>query len=196
MARPRARRASISSIRLSLDEGVVSHVLPVAAEPFTQSVAGAVQTGSHGADRDPQRHRDLFVTQVGPGEQEERVTITRGEAHQGLGDGGSRQPGIQPGVDPAQAVVAVDAAIETRVRAEPARFPAVVVPHQVRRDPKEPWARVPVRGIEPPAPVERRGEGLSGEIVGQVRSDAACEISMDSDVVPVEHAREQRRFDS
>lgn len=65
---------------------------------------------------------------------------------------------------------------------------------QIRRDPEQPGPGVRALGVEPEPDIERLGERLSREIVGQIGSDTAGEVAMDSVVVPVEDGREHERI--
>lgn len=87
-------------------------------------------------------------------------------------------------------------AVEPGGGAESSDFAPVVVTQEVRGDAEEPRARVRSRGVEATTNIEGRGKGLGGEVVGQIRSNAAGEVAMDGVVVPIEDAREDKRFGS
>src|SRR5450759_5893759 len=147
-SRPRVRRASISSIGFrSLREGIGIQVLPGVAEQFTDSAPSAMEPRSHRPDRDPQRHGDLLVPEVGPGEEEQDVAVAGREMGQGVANRRSRPGRVESGLDSAEAAVRASRAVETRVSPEPSRFAPMVVAQEVRGDPEQPGARVWVLGV-------------------------------------------------
>jgi hypothetical protein len=79
-------------------------------------------------------------------------------------------------------------------RGETAPLGPPVPPHQVGRDPEEPWPRIDARAVERPPAIEGADEGLGCDLFGERPAKAASRVGMDGVEVPVEDRRELVRL--
>jgi hypothetical protein len=70
-----------------------------------------------------------------------------------------------------------------------------VLAQQVPRDPVQPGGSIGMLGAILVAPTERQGEGLGGEVVGQLVADPPPQVAQDRRVVAVEQLGEAGRLD-
>ena len=145
----------------------------------TEQPSTSVDPGGNRAEGNVQRGRDLGVTQLLPGEQQQYVSVTNCEFQKGAGDPGCQPCRVDPGVcglEPIRGEAGLS--IDTGVGA---KLPALPPPgriHKVRRNPVQPWGGAVVNRDEARPASERTGKRLGREIFGHRWSEPTDEEGM------------------
>ena len=164
------------------------------AERTTQPLPRPVQVRTHGPFRQVERLRDPGAVQIAPGMQQQHFALVGGE----VGEHGRGAPSRGGRVDPlghtVARVVCVQVGWDAGVGSQAALLGACVLAQQVPSDSVQPRARVRMLGPVVPAPGERLGEGLGGEVVGQFGTDLASQKAVDRREMPIEQLSEACRL--
>ncbi len=170
------------------------------AERTPQPLPRPVQVRTHGPFRQVERLGDPGAVQIAPGMQQQHLALVGGE----VGEHGRGAPSRGGRVDPlghtVAGVVCVQVGWDALIGSQAALLGTYVLAQQVPSDSVQPRARVRMLGPVVPAPGERLGEGLGGEVVGQFGTDPASQKAMDRREMPIEKLSEacwlrQRRGD-
>jgi hypothetical protein len=164
------------------------------AERTTQPLPRPVQVRTHGPYRQVERLGDPGGVQIAPGMQQQYLALVGGEVGEHGGGAPSRGGRVDPLGHTVAGVVCVQVGWDALIGSQAALLGAYVLAQQVPSDSVQPRARVRMLGPVVPAPGERLGEGLGGEVVGQFGTDPASQVAMDRREVPIEQLSEACRL--
>lgn len=142
----------------------------------TRSRLRARQPGAHRPHWHGERGCDLFVAELTPGVEQQRVALRRLQCRQRLCQ--SRVAAV-PHVIRDVLRQMLWLAIESRLCFQQTLFGAPVVAQQIGRDPQQPRQRPLDSGIKVQPTLKRHREAQRGEIVGLMTSGTAREMAVD-----------------
>jgi hypothetical protein len=164
------------------------------AERTTQPLPRPVQVRTHRPFRQVERLRDPGAVQIAPGMQQQHLALVGGEVGEHRRGTPSRGGRVDPLGHTVAGVVCVQVGWDAGIGSQAALLGACVLAQQVPSDSVQPRARVRMLGPVVPAPGERLGEGLGGEVVGQFGTDPASQKAVDGREMPIEQLSEACRL--
>src|SRR5256714_3590614 len=180
-ASSRAPLEDASSSRNSFSSASSSIERLLAFERRTNMRTGAMQARADRPDGHPEHARDLGICELGPGEEEQHVSLLSRQRRERI-----RNTRLLRRDRPATHV-------ESSERAQSSFLVAVVATHEVVRDPEQPWPSLPALRVVARPCRERPGERLGRQLATEIWADTAREVAVDRVELPLEQLLERFR---
>lgn len=155
------------------------------AKPVAHPSAGTEDSRADRPDRNAEGDRDLLVGQRAPGEEQQRLAISRSQPVECIGQL-HRQPAAF--ARPIGGLVG-----DSSVGGEPAALVSPVPASEVRDDLEQPWPGVVLAQVVARPVVERARERLRRDLVGEIASDPRPGETVNGVEMPLEHRPERPR---